>query len=527
MVAYRRWALLAVLLVILLAATSCGPKNSPGGNNNNNEPAGNDGGPQYGGYLKIIENAEGAQPIGVPWEVDTIDSKLQHPALESMAREDANGELHPVLATEWEVDKEANTMTFKLRKGVKFHDGTDFNAHAVAFVIQQQIDSGRLVGLRKDGPIEIVDDYTIRFHIEEFRNNHLNNIASYKIISPTAFEKNGIEWARANPVGTGPFKFVSMARGESIKFERFDDHWREGKPYLDGVEFLLIRDEITQQAAMRATGDEQVHVLSSFSAEQASQFEAEGFTVLKQAVGPISLIPDSKNPHSPLSNQKVREAIWYAIDREGVCAARGFGLWTPAYQMPNVGGLSYAEDVPDRKFDLEKAKQLMIEAGYPDGFDTKIIVMPGLVDRDAMVAVQSMLAKIGINVELEFPDSGGYANYRFNGWENGMLAQHTRSLALFNNTYQIYFREDTAVHFVSMARPKGFQQMIEESLKTPYQEPERGKAMTRALLNEFSTIPIYYVYETYITHPSVHDFGFGTWASGVIWTPETVWMEQK
>src|SRR5260370_33880803 len=106
--------------------------------------------------------------------------------------------------------------------------------------------------------------------------------------------------------------------------------------------------------------------------------------VLSMPVGPVSLIPDSKNPDSPLSKPKVREAISYAIDREGIARARGFGYWQPAYQLPNPGAPAYLADFPGQKYDPARAKSLLAEAGVASGFQTTITIMPALVDKDAM-----------------------------------------------------------------------------------------------------------------------------------------------
>jgi peptide/nickel transport system substrate-binding protein len=102
--------------------------------------------PQYGGILKIIDVAEGAQPLGAPWDVRGIDSKLMKPFIESLIREDINGNYHPWLATEWKIDQAKNTITLSLKKGVKFHDGTDFNAKAVKWGIDQAIDAKQVNG---------------------------------------------------------------------------------------------------------------------------------------------------------------------------------------------------------------------------------------------------------------------------------------------------------------------------------------------------------------------------------------------
>ena len=481
--------------------------------------------PRYGGVLKIIDLAEGAQPIGAPWAVRGIDSKLQKPVLEGLLREDVNGGYHPWLATEWKIDTVNNNITLSLRKGVKFHDGTPFNAAAAKWVIDRSIKEKMVKGFLS---VDALDDYTIRVNVDKYQNNYLNLLASTPCnpVSPTAYEKMGEEKAQWHPVGTGPFKFVSFERGDKLVYERWEGYWKEGLPYLDGIEYLFIRDPMTQQAAMRARGDEKVHVLSVTSGEQAAMMKAQGLNVISMPVGPISLIPDSIHADSPMSNKKVRQAISYAINREPIVKARGFGFWKAANQIPGPGNMGYVENLDAGQYDPEKAKQLLKEAGFPNGFKIKIFVMPAMVDRDAMVAVQRYLHEVGIEVELEFPDMGGYSAMRWkDGWNNGLMAQHTRMLATFNITYTFYWQTITG-QWPSLQRPAGLVEAIDESLATLNPDPGKGQALTRMLADDVLFIPIYYVYEMYVLQPNVHDTGYTDWSASTVNTPETTWLSE-
>ncbi len=160
--------------------------------------------PQYGGVLKIIDTAEGAQPIGAPWEVSGIDSKLQKPAVETLLREDIKGDYHPWLATAWKVDAAKNTITLSLRKGVKFHDGTDFNAKAAKWCLDQSIAAKQVKGFLS---VDVLDNYTIRINVDRYQNNFFNYLSSSYgggMVSPTAFQKKGVEWANGTPSGRDP-----------------------------------------------------------------------------------------------------------------------------------------------------------------------------------------------------------------------------------------------------------------------------------------------------------------------------------
>src|SRR4030042_5746533 len=233
--------------------------------------------PQYGGVMKVVDMAEGAAPIGAPWENNTIDTKLMGPVIETLYREDPSGKVFPHLATDYKLDLDKKTLTFNLRKGIKFHDGTDFNAEAVRWCYQKGIEAKIAAGWES---VEAVGDTAIRIHFSNYQNDFLSRASgrSFGIISPTAFNKNGIEWARWNPVGTGPFKFVKFQRGNILEYTTNENYWVKGKPYLDGISFLFIRDPMTQQAALLTKDPEQrVDVLSVTSGEQAAMMKAQGF----------------------------------------------------------------------------------------------------------------------------------------------------------------------------------------------------------------------------------------------------------
>jgi peptide/nickel transport system substrate-binding protein len=482
--------------------------------------------PQRGGILKIVDVAEGAQPIGAPWEVRGIDVKLTKPVLESLLLEDINGKYFPGLATSWKIDTAKNTITLPLRKGVKFHDGTDFNAKAAKWNFDQAIKANAVKGFLS---VDVVDDYTIRINVDKYQNNFLNFLSSsygVSMVSPTAWEKNGKDVAMWKPVGTGPFKFVSYERGSKLTFTRWEGYWQKGKPYLDGIEFLFIRDPMTQQAAMRASGQDKIHVLCVTSGEEAAMLKAQGFNILTMPIGPVSLVPDSNNPESPLSKLKVRQAVSYAINRDAVVKARGFGFWAAANQIPSPGQFGFVKDLPIGQYDPKKAKQLLAEAGYPNGFKIKIIVMPAMVDRDAMVAVQRYLSEVGIQVELEFPDGGGYTALRWkNGWKDAFLAQHTRMLATANITYSFYWQTVTG-QWPSLKRPANLVEKIDASLATVNPDPKKMAELTQMQADDMMIIPLYYINEMYVVQPNVHDTGYTEWSSSTVFAPHNAWLSK-
>lgn len=481
---------------------------------------------EYGGVLKIVNTSEGAAPLGIPWEIYSLDSYLIKPCGEGLVVSKADGEYVGLLATGWTADINEPSVTFELRKGVKFTDGSDFNAEVVKWNCEKAQEANML-----DTNIismEVIDDYTIKFGLEEWSFQILTSFER-AIISKEAFEANGIEWARENPVMTGPFKLKQYDHGVKLVYERNENYWQEGKPYLDGVEYHFISDTMTQNAAMQATGDQRVDVLNTTSPEQVLALQGLDVYVLSMDSGSLNLIPNSLDPDSPFNDIRVRQAISYAIDRDAIMAARGFGVMSPANQLLPEGVMGRLPDSYNCTYDLEKAKQLMAEAGYADGFSTAIYCMPGIVDVDIAVAIQSMLEKINVKVAVETPDQGGYSALRFGEWD-GMLFQLLRLFPGVINTMALNFdvQDDLTTNWLKSAyRPL-------EELYNAYQDAARQEAVSdeklqvchRLLLENMCCVPVYNISDYYIIRNNVHDTGFTVWSANTVWMPADAWMSQ-
>ncbi len=231
---------------------------------------------------------------------------MVRPCLEVLVNEDLTGHDIPCLAESWQVAPDGKSITFYLRKGVKFQDGTDWNAQAAkfnidAFMVAKKPGTGQFTS------VEVVDDYTVKVNLKQYQNSILGSMAvSDVFVSPTAYNTKGIDWARWNPVGTGPFKFVSFARDVSLKFARFDGYWQKGLPYLDAIEDTVIQDTMTRAASFQ-TGAGQV--ISSADVKTAFDLAAKGYDVINQPNGYATLLPDSANADSPFANPKVRQAV--------------------------------------------------------------------------------------------------------------------------------------------------------------------------------------------------------------------------
>ncbi|MFC1862471.1 ABC transporter substrate-binding protein [Thermodesulfobacteriota bacterium] len=369
--------------------------------------------PKYGGTMTYITAP--SRPL-IGWPPDLMMNNVVifvQSCLETLLRADAQGNVYPWLAESYKVADDRRSITFTLRKGIKFHDGSGLNAEVVKWNLDNMI-KAKLK--RNWASVDIIDDYTVRVTFKKWLSTSLldfnEGIAPPLMISKAAFDKNGLDWVRRNPVGTGPFKFVSFTPDVSFKAVKNPDYWVKGKPYLDAVEFKIIGDQQTAKMLMQAgEGD----ITNTMLGKSAADYAAMGLNVQPRQESVWVLVPDTANADSPWANKKVREAAAYAIDREAIAKSMGFGYWKAPYQIPPRASLAYDPNFKlVRKYDPKKAKQLLTEAGYADGFKTTIIGFP-FSDRNILLILQAQLAKVGIQVKLTYTDMSKWVPIMFPG----------------------------------------------------------------------------------------------------------------
>ncbi|HSW57021.1 MAG TPA: ABC transporter substrate-binding protein, partial [Dehalococcoidales bacterium] len=266
--------------------------------------------PKYGGTFTAATVAFPGIPIGWPPEARGAVSVVAQHSLETLLQQDISGRFSGRLATEWKVAPDLKSVTFKLRQGVKFHDGTDFNAQAVKWNYDLQMPTGKASSMHWES-IEVLDALSVRVNLKQWTNYTLGDFSfegGNFIISPTAYEKNGLEWVRWNMVGTGPFKQVSFVRDSEIVYEKFDGYWNKGKPYIDKLVVKRVVDPMTQVAGIKSG---ELSGMSTGADKRLYDLLQEGFQATIVSLGVGAYFPDSSNTNSPLANQKVREALDY------------------------------------------------------------------------------------------------------------------------------------------------------------------------------------------------------------------------
>ena len=477
-------------------------------------------GAQYGGTVRIVCTAEGAGPIGVPWEVFGVDVALLKASMEPIATTNAQGELELRLVEGYEIDMENLEIIWTLKQGIYFHDGSELNAETVVWNYEN-FKEWNLQNASID-TYEVVSEYVLKAKLNYFANAAVTEVSTKSLISKEAYEKNGVEWARDNPIGTGPFVIDEYVPGSHARFKKNENYWKAGEPYLDGMEFVFIRDVMTQNIALQSTGDQSIDLLNTTSGEQISTLRELGFKADALPIGPISLAPNSLDEDSPLAKLEVRQAISYALDRQSIMDARGFGVMTPATQwVVEAFPAGRLDDSYNLTYNLEKAKELMIQAGYPDGFKTTLIAQPALADKDAVVAIQSMLAKIGIECAVEFPDSGGYSNYRSTGWD-GLLVQHTRAFSAMETSFWFYFSDEYNLLTRMWFGPERMQELIDESRRTMENAPLLQE-MHKIVMDNMLLIPVYNLMDGWVYKPNLVDGNHLYWGA-TMFMPSEMWI---
>ncbi|GGK30529.1 ABC transporter substrate-binding protein [Caldalkalibacillus thermarum] len=334
-------------------------------------------------------------------------------------------EVKPGLAHDWDISEDGLSYTFYLRQGVKFHDGTDFNADAVIFNFERWSDPdhpyhfaeegfdysvyGSLFGGFKgdEGHVieEIVkhDDYTVEFKLKRPMAAFIQNLGAnyFAIASPASFEEYGPQITE-NPVGTGPFVFKEWRKNDTIILEKNPDYWQEGLPKLDRIIFKVIPDNSARFTALRAG---EIDIMDGLNPDDVPVVESDpNLQLFERAPNNVGYLGfNVQKP--PFDNPKVRRALNHAVNKEALIAGLYNNLAIPAKNPVPPGYLGYHDGIEEYEYNPELAKQLLAEAGYPDGFEfdlwTMPVARPYMPDPEkAAEALQEDFRKVGLTANI-------------------------------------------------------------------------------------------------------------------------------
>jgi peptide/nickel transport system substrate-binding protein len=440
-------------------------------------------GDKYGGTWTEALTVAPSRPIGYPPEAAPDSYTDSSPAIETLVLAQLDGTVTPKLATSWTPSADGLSITMALRKGVKFHDGSDFNADVAVWNLNLNL-AAKVSGTTQWKSIEKVDDYTIRINFTGAGNTNLIGLSAgcTQQISKVNVDKNGISGAEWHPIGTGAFIFKSYETGSKITYTRNPNYWDPTKPYLDSVVMSVIADTTVQKLAFQK-GD--INRLPSQGLD-ATTLQQSGLTPKTAPGGTFLLVPDSNVATQPWANVNVRLAASYALDRDSLAKALGFGWLKTAYQIYPGYADTHINNLVPTTFNQAKAKDLLTQAGYPNGFKATIHSFGRIVPNDYSTAVAAQLRSVGIDTSTDFPESGAYDNLRYNGWSDGLLNHGVATFADHNQVFTFYL---LGTMFPSMKRPNGFVEGVNASLATPQVDPAKIQAALQILYDNMTVIP--------------------------------------
>lgn len=367
--------LLALSLALSLAA--CGEVQSSGSRRDSNEIV-----------VAIAQDLENS--LDPHKAVTAANRELLFNVFEGLVKPDADGNLTPALAERWDISGDSLTYTFHLRTDVKFHNGASLTADDVCYSLLRAQELGNIAGL--DGVESVTaGDGSVTVTLAQPDSDFL----SYMTV---AIEPAGYDGQDTAPVGTGPFKFVSRAVQQNLVLERFGDYWGEGAK-VDKVTYQIYENA---EALVMALKSGAVDVCAHLTSTQADQL-TENFDILEGTMNLVQAVY-LNHAYEPLANETVRKALCHALDREQIFAvvADGHGTAVGSSMYPNFRKYFLSELAALYPHDTEKAKALLAEAGYPEGFDLTITVPSNYQPHmDTAQVVAEQLRAVGVNVTIE------------------------------------------------------------------------------------------------------------------------------
>jgi peptide/nickel transport system substrate-binding protein len=320
--------------------------------------------------------------------------------------------------------------------------------------------------------------------------------------SKTALTTKSVDWLRANPVGTGPYRLVEWKRDDHIKWEKNKDYWQKGKPYLDAIEIRYVPDAVTASQMMQT---KQVDMWMGAPVRDQADLEKKGFVRNSGwAALPPTIFFNTADPDKPTGKLKVREAVEYALDKPAMAKALGFGYATPLKMTAPEGEWGFDPTYKGRSYDPQKARQLLSDAGYPNGLKLKLMILQG--NNDLATAIKSYMDQAGFNVDIDVADPGRFFGSLFGTGFDDMLLFLTGLDPTYLITFQRQLGHDPLTNYVSFKRSPELIALSRESVTYTKEADQRAvtKKLVRMLADEADIIPLYSVTAAYLTQPYVH-----------------------
>lgn len=415
----KRILIIFVALAVALMISACSSDGSTGSKDESGSGQTDSGEPQDGGVLDVglSANPNTLDPIKY---TGVYESQIMRSIGDTLLvyKKDLSG-FAPGLATEWKAAENMKSYTFTLRDDVYFQpgeyqDGRQMTAEDVKYSLERSANKSVMNRLTGVESVEVSGEFEVTIHLIDSNAALLAMLTDYgnMIVPKEAVEGWGDEFG-AHIVGTGPFKLEDWQTDQHVKLIRHEKYWNE-KPHLDGVTYKIISDPTMMTNAIRS-GD--LDIATDIKGQSREIIEQEkNLTLLSEPALSLTYL-DLNNKKGPTADQKVREAIYKATNVEEIVkGANQYGGAVPSYMPLPKGSWGYSKDLEELKptYEPEAAKELLAEAGYPDGFETEIYLGESRVPY-ATIFQNQMKENLNIDVEIKVVEWGTYSETVSNG----------------------------------------------------------------------------------------------------------------
>jgi ABC-type transport system substrate-binding protein len=368
--------------------------------------------PRYGGILRVAweQDVTGFDPH---WSIGLQVIYIVGNLFNSLVTIDEHLNYVPELAESWEVQDNGKVYVFRLRQGVKFHDGTDFDAAAVAWNFARIMDPEEKAPARPFFQIieavEPLDAHTVKFTLKYPTQTFLPTLAVHRagflIKSPSTYKTWGRQDAHLHPTGTGPFKLVKWEPNQIIVLEKNPDYFKKGLPYLDRIELKIIKDGITRATALRAG---EVDFVNYVPKEMVERLSKDPKIQVLRGPDTQSVNVSFNNAKKPFNDVRVRQALGgYGIDRHAIAKTALLGLAKPLWSFVPPGGKDHVDFAEEFPYNPQKAKALLKEAGFDEKNPLKYTIITNQAEPslpNVATIIKTQLAQIGVEVTIEVLD---------------------------------------------------------------------------------------------------------------------------